>query len=111
MTGSGNSGNLSPKTLFKFIFSQNQTEMTRYNIFVMALLFCAMILSASAAESEDSENDRTDANIVGHILDASTGEHVPFMDIIVEGTMIYTMADATGHYFLKDMPEGKHVKP
>ncbi len=109
MTGSGNSGNLSSKTLFKFIFSQNQTEMTRYNIFVMALLFCAMILSASAAESEDSENDRTDANIVGHILDASTGEHVPFMDIIVEGTMIYTMADATGHYFLKDMPEGKHV--
>ena len=109
MTGSGNSGNLSSETLFKFIFSQNQTEMTRYNIFVMALLFCAMILSASAAESEDSENDRTDANIVGHILDVSTGEHVPFMDIIVEGTMIYTMADATGHYFLKDMPVGKHV--
>ena len=82
--------------------------MTRYNIFVMAVSFFAMTFAAVAAESAATENDRTDDNIVGHILDAATGEHVPFRDIIVEGTMIYTMADATGHYLLKDMPEGKN---
>lgn len=75
----------------------------------MALLSFAMTFAAAATETADPDKDHTDANIVGHILDASTGEHVPYMNIIVEGTMIYTMADATGHYFLKDMPEGRHI--
>ena len=78
----------------------------------MALSFCAMMSAVTsavaAAEPADPDKERSDANIIGHILDASTGEHIPFMDVVVEGTMIYTMADATGHYFLKDMPEGSH---
>lgn len=47
-----------------------------------------------------------DANVVGHVLDKVTGEHLPFITISVKGTMINTMTDATGHYFLKDLPKG-----
>ena len=48
----------------------------------------------------------TDANIVGHIKDAETGEHIPFATIMIKGTTIGTSCDATGHYFLKNLPLG-----
>lgn len=51
----------------------------------------------------------TDANIFGHVLDAETGEHVPFVNLIIKGTRIGTITDATGHYFLTNLPVGKHM--
>ena len=56
-----------------------------------------------------NDNRDTDANIMGHIIDAKTKEHLPFMKVYIEGTTLGTMTDATGHYFLKNLPEGKHV--
>lgn len=49
----------------------------------------------------------SDANIVGHILDKETGEHLPYITIFLKGTTIGTTTDATGHYYLKNLPEGK----
>lgn len=58
----------------------------------------------------DSEVDsivpNTDANVFGHVKDAQTGEHVPFVVIKVKGTTIVTTTDNTGHFFLKNLPEG-----
>ena len=48
----------------------------------------------------------SDANIHGHIIDGATGQHIPFVTISIKGTTIGTVADATGHYFLKNLPEG-----
>lgn len=73
--------------------------------------------TAHAAESKDekhlansSEADsiapNTDANIFGHVKDARTGEHVPFVVIKVKGTTIVTTTDNTGHFYLKNLPEG-----
>lgn len=49
----------------------------------------------------------TDANVYGHVIDKGTREHLGFMTIALKGTTIGTATDATGHYFLKNMPEGK----
>lgn len=49
-------------------------------------------------------NKLSDSHISGHVIDKSTGEHIPFMTIILEGTSHATTTDATGHYFLKNLP-------
>lgn len=54
----------------------------------------------------DSIAPNTDANFFGHVKDAQTGEHVPFVVIKVKGTTIVTTTDNTGHFFLKNLPEG-----
>lgn len=54
----------------------------------------------------DSIAPNTDANVFGHVKDAQTGEHVPFVVIKVKGTTIVTTTDNTGHFFLKNLPEG-----
>lgn len=63
---------------------------------------------ANANEWMDTEvNVRdTDANIVGHVTDKDTGEHLPYVSVVLKGTTLGTTTDATGHYFLKNLPEG-----
>lgn len=60
---------------------------------------------ANSSEA-DSIAPNTDANIFGHVKDARTGEHVPFVVIKVKGTTIVTTTDNTGHFYLKNLPEG-----
>jgi outer membrane receptor for ferrienterochelin and colicins len=48
-----------------------------------------------------------DANINGHVIDAHTNEHLPYVTISLKGTTIGITTDATGHYFLKDIPVGE----
>ena len=50
-----------------------------------------------------------DANIVGHVIDAKTHEHLPFVSVSLKGTTIGIMTDSTGHYFLKDLPLGEYT--
>lgn len=49
---------------------------------------------------------KTDANVIGHVIDKKTREHIPYLTIFLKGTTIGTATDATGHYFLKNLPEG-----
>lgn len=51
----------------------------------------------------------TDANIYGHVTDRASQEHLPFMTIALKGTTIGTATDASGHYFLKNLPEGRFI--
>ena len=51
----------------------------------------------------------TDANVYGHVKDAKTGEHLPYVVIQIKGTTIGTTTDKTGHFFLKNLPEGSFV--
>jgi outer membrane receptor for ferrienterochelin and colicins len=50
---------------------------------------------------------KTDANINGHVVDARTNEHLPYVIVSLKGTTIGITTDATGHYFLKDIPVGE----
>lgn len=51
--------------------------------------------------------NKSDANIVGHIIDKKTQEHMPYVTVAVKNTTISTLTDLTGHYFLKNLPEGE----
>ncbi len=75
-------------------------------IFIYIIIF----LSGFSLLKAESEQPRlsTDANVFGHVIDAETGEHVPFINILVEGTRIGTITDASGHYLLTNLPVGEH---
>lgn len=49
---------------------------------------------------------RTDANLFGHVINKNTKEHIPYANISIKGTTIGTATDATGHYYLKNLPVG-----
>ena len=80
----------------------------------MALL--ALCINGATATNVATTNDYedimvekpNDANIVGHVVDRKTGEHLPYVTIKIKGTTIATLTDATGHYFFKNLPTGRH---
>ena len=49
----------------------------------------------------------TDANVFGHVLDANTKEHLPYVTIQLKGTTVGTTTDVSGHYFIKNLPIGQ----
>ena len=51
-------------------------------------------------------NDATDAHIAGHVLDAHTGEHLSFVNVQIKGTSLGCLTDESGHFYLKNLPEG-----
>ncbi len=62
------------------------------------LFYCVLVFSQK----------NTDANLIGDVKDKKTGEHIPFINITINNTVIGTTTDHTGHYFLKNLPVGKH---
>lgn len=90
----------------------------------LMLLTGALTVSfaANAVEVKDNENTTrvevkdnsaehtptpTDANVYGHVVDRKSGEHIAYATIHIKGTTIGCTTDKTGHYFLKNLPEGK----
>ena len=77
--------------------------MKKYIFFLMGVV--CFLLSSLAVHA--NELNKSDANIIGHVLDKSTKEHLSFISVSLKGTTIGTMTDASGHYFLKNLPEGE----
>lgn len=75
----------------------------------ITVLFAAMHLAVFAGpdDTEPQRRKPSDANVHGHVIDARSGEHIPFATVSVEGTTIGTTTDATGHFYLKNLPEGE----
>ena len=71
------------------------------------LIMAAGFLTATANPKD--ERPETDANIFGHVIDAATGEHLPFVNLLIKGTRIGTFTDASGHYLLTNLPVGNHI--
>jgi iron complex outermembrane recepter protein len=76
---------------------------------LLVLSFILICTSVFATEPESPQRLATDANIFGHVLDAETGEHLAFVNLMIKGTRIGTMTDATGHYLLTNLPVGRHT--
>src|SRR3712207_4860169 len=74
--------------------------------FVLATLMAFLAMSFLRAEDADKKV-KTDANIIGHVIEVSTGDHVPGVSIFLKGTTIGTVSDNTGHFRLMDLPLGK----
>ena len=63
----------------------------------MAAALC-VVLSALAQE--------TDTHIYGHVIDKATGEHLPYIVVMLKGTTIGVTTENTGHYMIRNIPEG-----
>ena len=72
-----------------------------FSIFVV---LCSLLFSSAAMA-----NTPTDAHIAGHVLDAHTQEHLSFVNVQIKGTSMGCLTDESGHYYLKNLPEGKHT--
>ncbi|NLZ18871.1 MAG: TonB-dependent receptor [Bacteroidales bacterium] len=68
------------------------------------LLVILSVLSCFCLSAQ--RTGKTDANIFGHVVDAATGEHLPFAFVRIVEQNIGTAADSTGHYFLANLREG-----
>lgn len=74
----------------------------------MKKIIFTLFLSLMTVYSLLAQATLTDANVVGHVVDKGTDEHIPYVTVRLLGTSYGTMTDATGHYFLKNVPDGKY---
>ncbi|MBQ9137162.1 MAG: TonB-dependent receptor [Alistipes sp.] len=72
-------------------------------IFLLILSAVALVGNIYAAQSD------YETHIFGHVCDAKTGEMLPYINVIVDGTTIGTTTDSTGHYILNDVPENEEI--
>lgn len=70
----------------------------------LAVAAIAMCFSALA----HAQNKLSDASISGHIIDSKTGEHLPYVMVMVGGTQIGIQTSSSGHYVIRNLPLGKH---
>ncbi|RIJ49432.1 TonB-dependent receptor [Maribellus luteus] len=69
----------------------------------LVLAFIILLLSVVTAIAQD----HNDVVITGHVV--SKGEHIPFVNIYLEGTRYGTTTDVTGHYMMVDLPTGEYT--
>ncbi len=72
-------------------------------IILITVIFGLFSLTALKGQRE------TDANVFGHVVSAEDGAHIPFINVVIQGTRIGTITDASGHYMLTNLPEGRHT--
>lgn len=72
-------------------------------------LFLQTVTLLSYADNLPESKTKTDAHLTGHVIDKHTKEHIPFMTVLLKGTTIGAATDETGHFFLKNLPEGTHI--
>ena len=73
---------------------------------VMTLFFPLGIFAAKDFDINETHLNESDANLIGHVVEAKHKEHLPFINVAVKGTTITTTTDETGHYFFANLPEG-----
>lgn len=98
---------------FVYLCTQKQTVkhiIMKRHILTLLLLVIPFALMSNAPYTTSSEPTKpSDANIFGHIIDLTTGEHIPYATVAIKGTTIGCAADATGHYKINNIPEGEHT--
>ena len=70
----------------------------------MKRLFSALVVALGMMLTAKAQN--TDAHIHGHVIDKTTGEHLPYIVVIIKGTTIGVSTESTGHYMMRNIPEG-----
>ncbi len=69
------------------------------------LKICMALLLLASFQHGTAQKHKTDAAIYGDVQ--CKGEHVPFINITLDGTTIGTTTDGTGHFQLNNLPIGK----
>ena len=70
----------------------------------MKRMFSALVAALCVMLSAEAQN--TDAHIHGHVIDKATGEHLPYIVVMLKGTTIGVATENTGHYMIRNVPEG-----
>ena len=70
----------------------------------MKRLFSALVVALCMMLTAKAQD--TDAHIHGHVIDKNTGEHLPYIVVILKGTTIGVSTESTGHYMMRNIPEG-----
>ena len=81
--------------------------MNKIYILFLCLCYAVSAIMANTYKNYKEVTSPTDANIFGHVVDKATGEHLPGITIILKGTTIGSVTDDSGHYMLKNLPEGE----
>lgn len=76
---------------------------------VFSALLAALCVVLSAMANDDINTKNTDAHIYGHVIDKATGEHIPYVFIMLKGTTIGVTTEHSGHYMIRNIPEGNFV--
>ena len=71
----------------------------KHLLYTLSILFISFSLFANT--------NKSDANLVGHVIDAATGEHLPFVTIQLANTSIGAMSGASGHFLMTNLPVGE----
>ena len=87
--------------------------MKRLKFLLFALLTVLISASAKLPETpttpESVNREKTDANIIGHVVEKETGDHLPGVIITLKGTSIATITDGTGHFRFTHLPIGTYT--
>ena len=70
----------------------------------MKRLFSALVVALCVVLSAGAQE--TDAHIYGHVIDRNSGEHLPYIVVMLKGTTIGVTTENTGHYMMRNIPEG-----
>ena len=70
----------------------------------MKRLFSALVAALCVMLSAEAQE--TDAHIHGHVIDKATGEHLPYIVVMLKGTTMGVATESTGHYMMRNVPEG-----
>ena len=73
----------------------------------MKRFFSALVAALCIVLSAKAQD--TDAHIYGHVIDKTTGEHLPYIVVMLKGTTIGVSTENTGHYMMRNVPEGNFV--
>ncbi len=66
-----------------------------------------LLLLCAAVATIPTFAQKSDAVIVGHVIDSESGKHLPHITITIEGTTVGCVSDATGHFQMVNVPIGK----
>lgn len=72
-------------------------------------LFTSAVAIVMAVAAIAAPAGVSDANITGHVIEAESGEHMPYCLVKISGTNLATLTDASGHYVFRDLNPGEYT--
>ena len=86
----------------------NKKNLIFFSILVSLLSSNTLLLAQHQHQHNHHNHEKkSDAHIAGHVLDAHTREHLSFVNVQVKGTALGCLTDESGHFYLKNLPEGE----
>ncbi len=88
----------------------NKKNLIFFSILVGLLSSNTLLLAQHQHQHNHNHHNhekKSDAHIAGHVLDAYTREHLSFVNVQVKGTACGCLTDESGHFYLKNLPEGE----